>query len=308
MAGLFELVSLISLDVVAGLVAQGARATWSPGATAGAAVTQLSILDVTCASPMVVTCAAGSFSRWRADAAADVGLHVVIAGVKGCTAANKQDPTDLRCEAWEAKVLDDARLELHDLDPATGARFASVGNAAYISGGTVSFALVPGRIRLGEEFIAEQSSAPRVVFVPRGFSFSPRQTTDARIDAREGRRLRADRAIWSERQRFDVHCWGAGSRPERHFTETQRIARQVVRSAQARASGVYEPSDGQWADQGLDHAQLLKSGRYCVFGLSFSMPITDNEKGFAPPDVSALTTTALEASDGITTEQGCAQG
>lgn len=290
---------LLSLDVTAGLVAQGARAPWRAGTNIGdAAVTTLQVLDASNTSPIIVTIPTNSLTVSDAAIGVRAGsvLHIVIAGVTGNTAANKVDPVTLRNEAWHAVVLTPTTLALYDLNPETGALVASTGNGAYAGGGTVSKALIDGLILLGREYIGETSAAPRIVMVPKGAMFGPPNASSPRtaVAIADGEPDREDiyRPLHTETILYDVHVWGAGgSTSQAHFSPVQRMYRQVLRSAFSRCQGVYEATgSGLWIDQHEGAPQRLKYGHEFTFTLGLMSTITD-----LPPDLTAPEPLDLDA-------------
>jgi hypothetical protein len=299
--------ALLSLDLTAGLVKQGVRAPWSAGEEPGdTPITTLDVLDASNTTPIVITVALGGLSA----IAPKEGrlLHVVIAGVTGNTAANKVDPRTLRNEAWVAIVTssEDATtttLALYELSGSTGGLVPSVGNGAYAGGGTVSKALVDGRILVGREHIGESSAAPRVVFVPLRLAFGPRDdasswTADAMSEG-ETDREELNRTIASERITYEVHAWGKAATSLSSFTATARIVHQVIRSAHLRCAGVYEPGNGDWLDQHEGAPQRLKYGHEVVFSLTLAAPIDDGESAaFAQGEISIEAAMLLQLNGG----------
>lgn len=290
--------ALLSLDITAGLVAQGLRAPWTAGAEMGdAAVYTVSVLDASNTSPIVITVASG-FGRNLAPRQGRT-YHLVVAGVTGNTAANKQDPETLRNEAWVAVVTSaetdaNTTLALYDIDNNTGELVASEGNGAYVSGGTVSIGLIDGKILVGRENIGEFSAAPRIVMIPTRNRFSPwdgaSSWTEAAIDEGETEREELAPPIRTELLWYETHVWGEypGS-SLRSFGVCQRMYHQIIRSAQTRCSGVYETSDGTYIDQEEGAVQRLKYGHEYVFSVGLAMPVKRDAVTYAPDD------TALEA-------------
>lgn len=304
MPGIVELVDLLSLDVVAALVAAGYRAPWRPS------VSTLPVLGATNTTPIVVTLDTSSLGDRGFDMQPGAPMHLVFADVGGNLATNKIDPDDLRHEAWHAEVIDGSRVALYDLDESTGAKVASVGDGAYTSGGTCSRAFADGRIQVGEEHLYEQMAPPRVVFVPRRSKFEAKLVTNARTIASvlEQQREEAARSLRTEIVMFEVHAWGgmieAADDPRAGFNLAQILYQQIIRSAHLRGAGVIHPDGGEWADQRPDATQIAKRGREFVFEIGIRTPIPDRTLPRAPSDVTHEIPTTMKLPD-ETTEDGC---
>lgn len=277
--------ALLSLDVTAGLVAQGLRAPWTAGAEQGdPAVFTRAILGASNTTPIVITVAAGDLGV----IAPRVGtvIHVVVAGVVGNLAANKVDPVTLRNEAWVGVVTSETTLALYDIDVNTGELVASVGSGAYVSGGTLSKALIDGSILVGQENIGETSAAPRIVMVPKrcdyeGPNAASSWTPSAISDDEPGREDLAP-AIRTRTIHYETHVWGKGASVLASFGVCDRIADQLIRSAQDRCSGVYETGPGVYLDQVPNMPQRLKYGHEYVFDLGLAVPVLRDALTFAP--------------------------
>jgi hypothetical protein len=294
------LVALLSLHATTQLVAAGYTA---PFYNAPNAPTSLTVTDATNATPIVVatSVAHGVPSR---------GAHVVVSGVVGNAAANNLDTEDgVTPNAWVAVPTDDTHLALYSVDTASGALTASTGSSPYSFGGTVQQAFTDGMFLLGRQHIFEQSTPPRIVFIPRSSGFGPKSVasrfTNAAAD--EIAREQAQRSIGTDKKTFEVHVWGAASAPDPDddFDATEVLYQQVLRTTHLLASGVYAFGDGQWADQQPTASQNVKSGHEFVFTLSLATPVLDKLLERAPSDVAALPTTILNPGDGSTTETGC---
>jgi hypothetical protein len=299
---------LLSLDVTAGLVGQGLRAPWKQGATEGDAQTfTAAVLGASNTTPIVITVVAGSLGA--IDYRTGRVFHVVIADVGGNTAANKLDTTNERNEAWVAIVTSaegDAQttLALYDLSNSTGSLVPSVGNGTYTSGGTVSKALLDGMIMLGREHIAEQTFAPRIVFVPLRVTYEARDVrssfTAAAFDEEELDRERTERSVATKIWWYEVHVWGIAAPgtsqiSKRSFGVVESMHDQIIRSAHARCKGVYELGSGTWLDQVEDAPQRVKGGHELVFQLGLSAPIRDEALELSPEDLTVDAVLSLEA-------------
>lgn len=304
MPSLTALVDLLSLDVVAALVQAGYRAPWRPG------VSMLPVVAATNTTPIVVTLDTSSLGERGLMLQAGAPLHLVFADVGGNDAVNKQDPADLRNEAWHARVLDASRVELYDLDESTGQAFPSVGNGGYTSGGTCSRAFTSGRILCGEEHIYEQADAPRAVMVPRRSKFQARSVTNPRTIASvtEQQRQELARSIRTEVVSFEVHVWGAliaaADDPAIGFDYAREIYHQIIRSAHLRCAGVVTPESGQWVDQAENATQIAKRGREFVFEIGIQTPVPDRALTYAPTNVAPEIPTSMTLPD-TSSGEGC---
>jgi hypothetical protein len=316
---LVAIVRLLSLHMTTALVRAGYTAPFALGSTP-----TLTVTGVTNASPMVVTV--------DGDIAIRPGLplHVVISGVLGCTAANNLGADTVTPQAWHAVAISSSTFALYTIDVASGTVTASTGNGAYTTGGTVSKAFTDGAVLLGSRQIAPHSFPPRVVMIPRSFSFGPRDPASASNAAAlvEQQRQRRQRSLATDKTLLEVHCWGVttlpsgysdeqitaweGSRdPDYDFDACRELVHQVVRSAHFCCTGVYSAESGQWADQVDSETQVLRVGHVAVFGLVIDTPVLGELYARAPADVSQVSITALHPADAVTPEQvetGCEQG
>lgn len=298
--------ALLSLDITAGLVRQGARAPWRAGAEVGDQPSfTIPILDASNTSPIVITVTASDLSVLSLREGRV--MHVVVAGVLGNGAANKLDPITLRNEAWVAIVTSaegsaTATLALYDLDASTGALVSSVGSRAYTGGGTLSRGLIDGRVLIGREHTGDESAAPRIVFVPLRVTFGSRSEaspwTTSAIDEGEPDREELAQAIATKTVHYEVHVWGKGASSLSSFTATDLLYEQVIRSAHKRCAGVYELQSGDYLDQHENAPQRLKYGHEFVFTLGLSMPINDEAAEFGEGAITVETALTLQINGG----------
>lgn len=288
---LVALVALLSLDVTTTLV------------SGGYGLAALSIVGATNATPIVVTTSAAHNVAVKA--------HVVISGVLGNTAANNLDTDGVTNNAWHAVPVDATRLALYSVSRTTGAITPSVGSGAYTSGGTLRAALTDGRILLGREHVYEQSAPPRIVMIPVGGMWGPKSVANPSnvngYPSAEVLRQNQQRSIRTENVNFECHVWGAASTPdpENDFDATQVLYHQLVRSAHTRCAGVFDLSNGQWADQGAQATQITKSGHEFVFAMSLATPVLGKLLPLAPADVAPEQTSTLVPGQGGAGSTGC---
>lgn len=282
---------LLSLDIVAGLVFQGLRAPWKQGANLGDVATfTLDVLDASNTTPIVLTVAAGDLGALAPREGRVV--QIVVAGVTGNTAANKLDEKSQRNEAWVGVILSETTIALYDLDNSDGRLLPSVGNGVYAGGGTISKALTDGRVLTGFEHVSESSAAPRIIFVPKRFTFDAKATRTsynaAAIADGEPNRQRTDGSFHTVVWWYEVHVWGvdlfadARERAKKSFGSCELMMKQVIRSAQERCAGCYELGAGAWPDQHEGGPMRVKFGHEMIFQIGLSAPITREPIGLSP--------------------------
>lgn len=287
MPALVGLVRAISVQATALLVA------------AGVTVAVLNVTGATNATPIVVTT--------QTDHGFPDETHVVVAGIVGNTGANGN---------WAAQVVDATHLALYAIDPATGNLVASAGTGAYVSGGTVSSSFTDGRILIGRKHVLEQSTPPRVVFVPAGSRFGPVSLANRSSVASLGnstteqQRQISQPSFATEQATFEVHCWGAANPPEDEyggdFDVTQEIYQGVLAATHLLAVGVYSIGDLKWADQAKNDPQHARLGSEAVFHLTFNTPLLRTLLPLVPPGTTPKFTTKIVPADGVTgPETGC---
>lgn len=293
---------LLGLELTAALVHAGMRAPWKQGVNQGDPQTYtLNVLGASNTTPIVVTVPPNSLTVSDATVGVRAGrvMQVVIAGVTGNTAANKLSEKPLRNEAWHAVVLSETTFALYDLHNTTGALVPSVGNGAYTGGGTVSKALRDGRILHGREFVAEESSPPKIVMVPAFVATEAPGATGGAATASafadgEHNRLRESRPIRTSAFTWEVHVWGKEGAP---FGPTFALAEALERAAQTRAANVWEAGRGDWIDQHPDAPQRTKIGHWYRFTLTLPIPLARAAVELAADDLDPLLTMSL--GDGI---------
>lgn len=140
--------------------------------------------------------------------------------------------------------------------------------------------LVDGRILLGRQHVEEQSAPPRIVFVPMGSSYGPKDAVGNPTPARaaERRAQIAQRSRMTDLQRFEIHCWGvtaAAPDPDFDFDATQFLVHTLIGSIQDNIRGTYTMIGGTWADQQPGAAQLQKLGHDFVLTIDIQTPVLD---------------------------------
>lgn len=148
-----------------------------------------------------------------------------------------------------------------------------------VSGGLT---LTAGKILLGRQHTIEGTYyPPRIVFVPRGSRFGPRDTYNrSNKSTNPSPEMVAQweqRSIHSDVVRFEVECWGVSDPPDvdADFDVTQTLYQALIASLRATITGGYQLEDGDWPDQDPNEAQIQKVGHRFVFSVAISTPILD---------------------------------
>jgi len=283
MSGISALVTLLSIDVCASLVAAGY-----------AAAPSVAVAGASNAAPVVLTTAAPHGFTGP--------VHASIAGIVGTTSANGTFlaiPTTL------------SAMALYSVS-ATGVQAPVAGNASYISGGTVTLALTDGRILLGREHVMEQSSAPRIVFIPMASKFGVRTVySRANVAGQPSAEILSQwqqRSIATDFKTFEIHCWGINPAPESEtadFDSTEVLYDQVIASTHKLTVGSYALGAGKWTDSQVSASQLYRSGREFVFSIEIGTPVLDILLPYAPNGTGpGPMTVKLQPADGSPPEVG----
>lgn len=295
---------LLSLEVCSALVKAGYRAPWRNGANQGDAPTYtLDVLGASNTTPIVITVPANSLTV--SDDAIGVRsgriIHVVVAGVTGNTAANNLDAKPQRNEAWCGVVTSPTTIALYDLDN-TGALVPSTGNGAYAGGGTVSRALIDGRILVGRKHAAgEHASPPRIVLVPAAVATEePGLSTGgvysaAAFAAGEHDAARVAPPLRTLALTWEVHAWGTAGDA---FGPTLLLVEALERAAYIKiGSSCWEAGRANWGDQHPDAPQRTAIGHWIVGTLTVRIPLTRTAVELAADDLDPLLTMYL--GDGV---------
>jgi hypothetical protein len=285
----------LSLDITSHLVAVGIQPSngWP-----------LTIVGATNASPVVLTTAAPH------DLV--LPIHGVVSGVLGNAGANS---VGAPFGAWICTPVpgsvDELTLTTINDD---GTYSNSVGTGTYAGGGTIATALTDGRIELGEEHRSENSSPPRIIFVPVISKFTastqamrgPRPITGLKGhpgQTQEMLRQRWEKMIAREDVHFAVTVWGAGNPPDpyKDFDVTQVLYQQLIRTCEHQIQGAYTlPSQGDWVDQHKSATQFDKLGHKIMFPLTVYTPVTDYPYGITTvQQVTGIVSIKNPASDTI---------
>jgi hypothetical protein len=142
-------------------------------------------------------------------------------------------------------------------------------------------ALTDGAILIGRQHVIEQSSPPRVVFVPVGSAYGPRNMYGPSNRANPTLEASAQilqRAIATETVKFEVHVWGQADPPDPEggdFDATQFLYQALILSIHLTTVGSYKLGNGTWVDQAPSMAQFQKAGHEYVFTIDIDTPVMD---------------------------------
>ncbi len=148
-----------------------------------------------------------------------------------------------------------------------------------------------GAIQIGPQFVAEQSSPPRILFVPKGWTDleNNRDVVQTYQSGTSIDNTQDPRTIAMQWKRFEVQCWGCdfsvvgGSQvptpsPAYDYDAAQILAETVWQAAQGTAAGVWRSGPGE-IDPGRE--AVVRIGRVFVFDLALHTPVPDTILAYA---------------------------
>lgn len=174
--------------------------------------------------------------------------------------------------------------------------------------------LSEGKILLGRQHQYGEAMPPRIIFIPLGSKFGPRNITSAapvatNLSGPDAERLAMlhQPAIGTEKVRFEVRCWGQSEDEDadEDFDCTQTLYRKVVLCVHKLCLGVYDLGDLTWTDSQIANPQHVRAGREAVFTLTIDTPVLDDTIGTAPSNTRPVPTTHMTSADGTATNLGC---
>jgi hypothetical protein len=164
-------------------------------------------------------------------------------------------------------------------------------------------ALVDGGILIGDEYPAEQMAPPRVLFVPIGSSFPPKDTYAANATDRLAEA--ASRSLITDAVMYEVHCWAArpidSTDTKLDYSACAFLYQMVIRSILLIAPGSNVIGAGKWTKG----ARMNRDGREFVFQLTLLTPVVEQTLLYAPSNTTVTRTTVLNPNDGGSPETGC---
>lgn len=144
--------------------------------------------------------------------------------------------------------------------------------------------LTDGKILLGRKYQSEETTPPRIIFIPMKSKFGPKSVSNASTIAgnqpysAEARAQIRQRAIATEFVNFEVRCWGVApgaSDEDADMDFTQALYHAVILSTHLIAAGSFTIDGGDWVDARQGTTQHVHLGREFVFGLTFATPVLD---------------------------------
>jgi hypothetical protein len=116
-------------------------------------------------------------------------------------------------------------------------------------------------------------------------------------------------ALWTERQKYEVHLWGCvytqspvfqATNPDTDWDATAMLALIIMQSLSELAHGIHRPGTFTWRSSAEDATKLQIIGRYAIWDLEIDVPVPDVLFEFAPVGTRAIPTVALILPDGTT--------
>lgn len=156
----------------------------------------------------------------------------------------------------------------------------------------------PGAIRMGPQYVAEQSSPPRIVMIPKSFDFlNERDVVQTYQKGKSIDNTQTPRAIAMQWKEFEVQCWGCNFTdqvtpapdPALDYDAAQILAEIVWQAAQGIAAGVWRTQKGTVNTD----PTLIRVGYVITFDLALYTPIPDTTLSYAPPTVKPVLTTEI---------------
>lgn len=162
--------------------------------------------------------------------------------------------------------------------------------------------LVDGAILLGRQHVSEQSSAPRIVFIPKSSTFPAKDVSSRSTSSNAAERavMRDARALRGDWKTFEVHCWGIADPPDPddNYDATETLYQQVIRSIHLLCPNMYQIESGSWNDETL----LVTLGREFVFDVTIRTPVLDVILEQVPPGTVGQIDVSLQPADGSAPE------
>lgn len=146
-------------------------------------------------------------------------------------------------------------------------------------------ALSDGKILLGSQHIAENSDAPRVIFVPDTSSFelggAPQEGGTTTNRAERLRQL-TEKARMQETLHFAIHVWGlnpafdGGPDEDADYDATRDLYHRLIVVMHRSSVGTFAITGGKWvASEPASGPQMARRGRSFVFGAQWRTPVVD---------------------------------
>jgi hypothetical protein len=275
MSGFAATIAILSLNVTAALLNAGQVAGTFP-VTGSTTTTPITLISPNHGVPLGRT------------------VHGAVSGVVGAIEANG---------VWELTPVDGNTFALSSYD-GQGNSTPSVGTNAYVSGGTISYALSGYRILLGRRWIAttEAVVSPRIVFAPadsrRAWDFvpfggqgpAPRQSRGSV----EQQSQRLGPLLGTKYVGFEIHITGAANPPAPDFGDFDAV--EVLENALfvAMFDNLTQPNfailASSWPSQSVDAGTQTQRGQKKVLYFTLFRPIQRPPAQFVPVGTSLVFT------------------
>jgi hypothetical protein len=118
------------------------------------------------------------------------------------------------------------------------------------------------------------------------------------------------RALWTERQLYEVHVWGCTyntatpktqvTNPDTDWDAAATLTLIMLQSLADLAHGVHKAGPMRWRSSDADATKLQMIGRYAIWNLEIDVPVPDVLYSFAPIGTRPVPTVALMLPDGTT--------
>lgn len=170
--------------------------------------------------------------------------------------------------------------------------------------------LTAGKILLGEQHLATNVAAPKIVFVPSSSRYSSKDITSAvplliatPLTPEQLVQI-SNRPVLTEHFTFEVHCWGRTNTdvdpttiPDDDYNFARTLSHAVIAACDDLARGIYTAESGQWTRSGV-----VAYGREYVFNLTFETPVLSTLLPFVPPGTVGTATVAMHV-PGVTPDE-----
>jgi hypothetical protein len=167
--------------------------------------------------------------------------------------------------------------------------------------------LVEGKILLGPQHVAEHTSPPRIIFIPKGSKFGPKSVTAALPGPSatpEKRREVQQRSIGTEILLIEVRCWGQSTPADddEDWNVARGLAHLVMQAAEVLTAGIWNATSGSWTDSEPGAALLNRAGREFRFMLEIGTPILGDLLPYVPAGTKAELTVEQKTPSGTVEE------
>ena len=124
--------------------------------------------------------------------------------------------------------------------------------------------LTDGQILLGEEYVHQESTPPRIVMVPRTGEWGPPSASSLPTPGRAGAASGVYKPIASRHVAIETHVWGED------YDHTEALMHALLVAAHDAAANVLEITSEEW----VTTSELGKLGREAVCMFIAQIPVT----------------------------------